>query len=56
MPTYPFKCTKHGETTDIELPVDERDDPDKQPRCPVCGERMTRTFTTFGVRGLPTTK
>lgn len=56
MPLYPFRCEKHGVTADVTLAVDERDNPDKQPRCEVCGERMTRTYTTFGVSGLPTTK
>ena len=53
MPNYPYKCLKCGEFFEKILPVNDRNEPLKEP-CPRCGEfHISRLIglTNFVVKG-----
>lgn len=43
MATYDFRCEKCGELFEIQMPMDERNNP---PACEKCGGRLVRSWSS----------
>ncbi|TAL18212.1 zinc ribbon domain-containing protein [bacterium] len=48
MPIFEFLCKKCGEKTEIILKSSSEAG---EARCPVCGEKMLRSFSPFATKG-----